>query len=142
MRRPSLATAYRPASIALALLAAAPLGALAGCYEAEFDELASGLYTCSVDADCNSGFRCIDEVCIDDLGPSLEVTGPELLQVLPEGDTEFMLAIRTERLDDVVGGSLRTWSVLVGGLRLHKVWVSHLLVDLGCVDFDLDVPPY
>ena len=32
--------------------------------------------------------------------------------------------------DDVVGGSLRTWSVLVGGLRLHKVWVSHLLVDL------------
>ena len=84
----------RPASLAVALLAAAPFGALVGCYDAEFDELASGLYACTADADCNTGFRCIDTICIDDQGPALEITGPELLQILPAGSTAFPLVIR------------------------------------------------
>jgi hypothetical protein len=82
------------------LLAALTLGvgALTGCYAAEFDAFASGVYACEVDADCQAEFSCLGGVCVDDEGPKLDILGPETLTKFLDGVTEIPLTVS---LDDI-----------------------------------------
>lgn len=53
------------------------LGALAGCYTAEFAEDVDGVFACVSTDDCASGLSCVRGVCVSDAGPVVEIAGPE-----------------------------------------------------------------
>lgn len=51
--------------------------ALAGCYNADFDIDADGVFRCDADSDCPSTHACVLAVCRADAGPQLSIEGPE-----------------------------------------------------------------
>ena len=70
------------------------LGALGGCYGAQFDELASGVFVCEADDECASGFTCLRGLCVSDEGPVVEIDGPEEGSVFDAGTSVvFPLAL-------------------------------------------------
>ena len=65
-----------PLVVTLGLAAAG----LLGCYTVDFDQNADGVYYCTADADCSESQSCAQFVCVDDSGPQVGITSPELLQ--------------------------------------------------------------
>jgi hypothetical protein len=61
------------------------MGVTIGCYSVNFDETLSDVYYCLSDADCGESQACFQFRCVDDSGPQVVVTGPELLQNLAFG---------------------------------------------------------
>ena len=84
------ARAARAALLALA----APLSVLAGCYAADFDDEADGVFACTEDADCRDGFVCLNALCLDDRGPALTVLGPESLSAFDAGTDTVEISFR------------------------------------------------
>jgi len=76
------------------------LGALGGCYGAQFDELASGVFVCEADDECAGGFTCLRGFCISDEGPVVEIDGPEEGSVFDvDAAVVFPLALGGSGLD-------------------------------------------
>ena len=74
--------------------------ATAGCYLAEFDEEADGIFTCQADDDCGPAFTCVRSFCISDEGPSVTIDGPEESSVFDADQAVvFPLALRGSDLD-------------------------------------------
>lgn len=99
------------------------VGVLGGCYAAEFDAFASGVYACEADTDCQSEFSCLGGFCVDDEGPKLEILGPETLTKFTDGVTEIPLTVS---LDDIElaepGGSHQP------GKGYLEVWIDGIPV--------------
>jgi len=76
---------------------------MAACYTAEVDPQLEATYPCEKNSDCALGQTCIIDVCSDGttlLGPSVEILGPELLQVFPAGsNTQFPIVVGGEGLE-------------------------------------------
>lgn len=123
----------RSASL-LTCLIAVPFAGLAGCYTTEFDDNAGGVYYCAVDSDCNTGQACQAFACVDDSGPEVQITGPELLQNLASDTTDltvnyalndFTISDSDERIEgqgkvrvSIVGTDVEETSVLEQGAQL------------------------
>lgn len=72
----------------------------AGCYLAEFDEEADGIFACEADEDCGSSFTCVRSFCISDEGPAVAIDGPEESSVFDAGQAVvFPLALHGSDLD-------------------------------------------
>jgi hypothetical protein len=111
-----------PPSFLAALLAAS--GALSGCYGAQFDAFASGVYACEIDDDCQAEFSCLRGVCVDDDGPKLEILGPETLTKFSEGVTEIPLTVSLADVELAEpGGSHQP------GKAYLEVWIDGLPVN-------------
>lgn len=80
-----------------ALLASGTVAALS-CYSADFDERASGVYSCEADADCSEGYVCDVFACVDDTGPRVQVLGPEPLSRTTFGEAELEVTVEVGEL--------------------------------------------
>ena len=118
----------------------ATLAGLTGCYTVTFDENADAVYYCSADADCNTGQACTQFACVDNSGPQVKITGPELLQNYAFGTTELTVnytasSFEVSDSNSVVEGEGKILvSVLGTDLSVSSVLSNGAQLDISSLD--------